>query len=127
MRTGWLPVVAALLCGAAPAVDWSSAMRVDVAMTEYRFMPDHLILQRGRVYRLHLVNTGKELHEFTAPAFFAASTVRDNRVLANGGQEVSVPAGGSADIDFVPNKTGSFDLTCADHDWAGMVGKIVVK
>jgi plastocyanin len=38
-----------------------------------------------------------------------------------------VAPGGSADIDFVPNKIGSFDLTCADHDWAGMFGKIVVK
>jgi uncharacterized cupredoxin-like copper-binding protein len=60
-------------------VDWSSATPVAVAMTEYRFMPDHLILQRGKVYRLHLVNTGKQLHEFTVAALFAASTVRDNR------------------------------------------------
>jgi uncharacterized cupredoxin-like copper-binding protein len=100
---------------------------VDVVMNEYHFIPDHLTFQHGRVYRLHLVNQGKELHEFTAPAFFAASTVRDPRVLINGGKELSVPPGGSVDVDFVPNRAGQYELTCADHDWAGMVGTMIVK
>ncbi len=124
MRLGLAVLV---LCGAAPAPDWAAAKQVDVTMTEYRFVPDHLTLQRGTVYRLHLINPGKELHEFTAAAFFATATLREPRMLVNGGQEISVPAGGSADVDFVANRAGVFGLTCADHDWAGMVGEIVVK
>lgn len=116
-----------LLSAAAPVVDWSSPQRVDIVMNEYHFVPDHLTFQHGTAYRLHLVNQGKELHEFTAPAFFAAATVRDPQVLINGGKEVSVPPGGSVDVDFVPTRAGQYDLMCADHDWAGMIGIIFVK
>lgn len=96
-------------------------------MKDYQFIPDRLTFQHGTVYRLHLVNQGKEMHEFTASAFFAASAVRDPRVLLNGGQQVALSPGGSVDVDFVPNRVGRYELTCADHDWAGMVGEIVVK
>ena len=96
-------------------------------MNEYHFIPDQLTFQHGTVYRLHLVNQGKELHEFTARAFFASTTVRDPKVLVSAGNEVSVPPGGSVDIDFIPNRAGRYELTCADHDWAGMVGRIMVK
>ena len=123
----WAAVIAIMLGAAAPAVDWSSPRRVDVTMNEYHFVPDHLTFQHSTVYRLHLVNEGKELHEFTAPAFFAMATVRNPKLLVNGGQEVSVPPGGSMDFDFVANRAGTYDLRCADHDWAGMVGSIVVK
>jgi plastocyanin len=131
IRQRWaalIPVTAAiLLCAAAPAVDWSSAQRVDVVMNDYRFVPDRLTFQRGTAYRIHFVNEGKELHEFTAPAFFAATTMRDRRMLTNDGTEVVVPAGGSIDIDLIPERIGRYELICADHDWAGMVGEISVR
>ncbi len=78
-------------------------------------------------YRLHLTNTGKDLHEFTAPAFFAEALVRDPPKLANGGQEVVLQPGETADIDLVPKRPGKYDLRCADHDWDGMVGSIEVQ
>jgi uncharacterized cupredoxin-like copper-binding protein len=112
---------------AAHAVEWSKPQIVRVEMVDYRFVPDHLNFTHGVTYRLHLENTGKELHEFTAPAFFAAAIVRDPSKLANGGQEVVVQPGESADIDFVPQRPGHYALTCADHDWDGMVGGIDVQ
>jgi len=108
-------------------VDWSKAERVNVLMVEYRFIPDHLTFRRGVPCCLHLENRGSELHEFTAPAFFAAATLRDPRVLWTGGQEVVVQPGASADIEFIPQRSGHYDLTCADHDWAGMTGEIIVR
>jgi hypothetical protein len=60
-------------CSATPA----DAVRVDVAMVDYRFSPDHLSLEHGVHYRLHLENHGKELHEFTAPTFFAAAKLEN--------------------------------------------------
>ena len=107
--------------------DWSKAERVNVSMVEYQFIPNHLTFRRGVRYRLHLENKGNELHEFTAPAFFAAVTLRDPRVLWTGGQEVVVQPGASADIDFIARHSGHYDLTCADHDWAGMTGAIIVQ
>ena len=119
--------VALLLLAAAPSVDWSKAQLATVVMVDDRFQPDHLTFQRGVPYRLHLENHGKDLHEFTAPEFFAAALIRNPGQLANGGKEVVVQPEGSADIFLEPLKAGSFHLICADHDWDGMVGNITVK
>jgi uncharacterized cupredoxin-like copper-binding protein len=120
----WLRAPAA---SAAPAVDWSKPQIVRVELVDNRFIPDHLTFRHGVTYRLHLVNTGKDLHEFTAPQFFAEAVVRDPGKLANGGQEVVLQPGDTADIDLVPQRPGKYDLTCADHDWDGMVGSIEVQ
>jgi uncharacterized cupredoxin-like copper-binding protein len=136
MRAGRLSVLMALcavaLSGAAataavPVIDWSKPEVVRVELVDYRFVPDHLTFRHGVTYRLHLENTGKELHEFTAPDFFAEAVVRDPGKLANGGQEVVVQPGETADIDLLPQRPGHYDLTCADHDWDGMVGSIEVE
>ena len=112
---------------AAGKLDWSHAVRVSVDLADYQFVPAHLTLQRGTVYRLHLRNVGKEMHEFTAPGFLAASLVQDSSKLANGGREVVLQPGASADIEVVPQRAGHFEIACADHDWEGMVGEIEVK
>ena len=70
---------------AAPAADWSKPQIVRVEMVDERFVPDHLTFRHGVTYRLHLVNTGKDLHEFTAPAFLKAATIQDKQLLANAG------------------------------------------
>lgn len=98
-----------------------------VVMVDDRFQPDHLTFVHGTPYRLRLENHGKDLHEFTAPEFFAAAVVRDPRQLANGDQEIVVQPGASAEVYLEPLKAGTFHLSCADHDWDGMVGEIVVR
>lgn len=112
---------------AAPAIDWSQPQIARVELVDDRFVPDRLTFRQGVIYRLHLENHGKDMHEFTAPAFFAEAVVRDPGKLANGGQEVVVQPGETADVDFVPQRTGKYDLTCADHDWDDMVGSIEVQ
>jgi len=118
---------ALLLLAAAPVVDWTTARPMTVVMVDDRFEPDHLTFQHGVPYRLHLDNRGKDLHEFTAPEFFAAATVRDPKQFANGRTEVVVQPGESADVFLEPLKAGIYHLTCADHDWDGMVGDITIK
>jgi len=53
-----LIVASGILTGAGTAdprrVDWSKALRVDVTMVEYRFIPNHLTFRPGIPYRLHL-------------------------------------------------------------------------
>jgi uncharacterized cupredoxin-like copper-binding protein len=121
-----LPAVL-LLLAAAPSVDWSKARPMTVVMVDDRFQPDHLTFEHSLPYRLHLDNRGKDLHEFTAPEFFAAALVRNPGQLANGGREVVVQPGESADVFLEPLKPGTYHLTCADHDWDGMVGDITIK
>src|SRR5580698_11645335 len=56
---------------------WAHPKPMTVTMVDNRFQPDHLSFQAGRAYALHLVNRGKDMHEFTAPEFFKAAQVRD--------------------------------------------------
>ena len=140
-RSRSLPVVvlslaAALLlsgCAGAPAppaeeaADWSRAETLDVRLVDDRFEPSELEFRQSQPYRLRLANRGKELHEFTAPAFFRAARVRDRaRVLAQGG-EVVVQPGETREVELIAPAAGTYELRCADHDWAGMTGRIVVR
>ena len=111
----------------AASVDWSHAQPINVLMVENSFIPERLTFRHGMPYQLHLENHGKELHEFTAPAFLAAAIVRDPDMLSNGGQEIVLQPGTSIDVDLVPLKPGTYNLTCADHDWDGMTGEITVE
>jgi uncharacterized cupredoxin-like copper-binding protein len=119
-------LVAARHGDAAPPVDWSRAEAVDVRMVEYEFIPKALRLRRGVPYRLHLVNAGKEGHDFTAGAFFAAMEVKNGDVLGARGASIYLRPGETADIYFIARDPGFFAPRCADHDWAGMTATIVI-
>jgi uncharacterized cupredoxin-like copper-binding protein len=105
---------------------WSHAEPLTVVMTDNRFEPDHITFHASQTYELRLENHGRDMHEFTAPAFLKAATIRDRRLLANGGSDVVVQPGTSVRILLIPPAKGHYDLWCADHDWDGMVGSIVV-
>jgi len=117
-----LIAVAVFCIAAAPG-----PVTIDVAMVDYRFSPDHLNLQHGVHYRLHLENRGKETHEFTAPVFFAAAKLDNPEVLNREHTEAVLQPGESKDIFFTPGAPGNYDLRCGDHDWDGMVGGITVR
>ena len=105
---------------------WSHAVPVTVVMVDNRFQPDQVSLRAGRPYVLVLENHGKDMHEFTAPAFWKAATVRDKRLLASGGTDVVVQPGKAVRIFLIAPAKGHYELSCADHDWDGMVGSITV-
>jgi len=111
----------------AVSVDWSKAVVVTVRLTEYEFVPDHLSFRHGVPYRLRLENDGAEIHDFTAPAFFATVTFADPHALGAYGTSILIKPHERKDIDFTANRPGSYPLTCADHDWAGMAGMIMVE
>ncbi|HXP29721.1 MAG TPA: cupredoxin domain-containing protein [Stellaceae bacterium] len=124
------------LCVAAPApgrragaadADTPQAERVMVVLSEFHFTPDHLRFRRGVLYRLHLENRGKELHEFTAPAFFRAVEIKDRSALTPEGTEIVLQPHESKEIEFVAQLPGTYPLTCADHDFEGMTGEIVIE
>jgi plastocyanin len=129
-----LAVLLAAGCGHVPFVqspaataDWSRAETVTVVGTEYRFEPSTLRLRRDVPYRLHFANAGKELHEFTAPAFFQSVVLRNPDALSAGGREIVTQPQQQKDVFLLPRRAGRFELSCADHDWEGMVGEIIVE
>ena len=119
----------AVLIATALASPASSEARqtVTLQMTEYRFTPAKLIFRSGRAYRLVLINRGRELHEFTAPGFLGAIAIDDPGVVTPGGREIAVAPGARRELIFRATHSGRYPLNCADHDWAGMVGEIVVE
>ena len=106
-------------------MDWSQAQPINVLMVDDRFVPDRLTFRHGVPYQLHLENHGKELHEFTAPHSLPMRSCAIRALLANGGQDVVAAARRrGVDIYLMPLKPGTYRLTCADHDWDGMIGEI---
>lgn len=108
------------------ADQWAHPAPLTVVMVDNRFEPDHITLHAGQTYELRLENHGTDLHEFTAPTFFKAARVRDKKLLSNGGTDVVVQSGKSVRVLLIAPAKGHYDLTCADHDWDGMVGSIIV-
>jgi uncharacterized cupredoxin-like copper-binding protein len=123
----------AATAGGAAAVDWAKAERVDVALVDFDFQPARIVLERGQPYQLHLENRGKGGHNFDAPAFFRAVTLRDGPMateVRDGKGAVELARGQSKDIDLVPTEPGTYPLECTHLLHAaifGMTGEIVVK
>jgi uncharacterized cupredoxin-like copper-binding protein len=119
----------AFLCSVVHAADADveRAQLVTIGLVDDQFVPDKLTFRAGVPYRLRLENRGKEMHEFTAPEFFKTLDVKSPQVLEQAGNEVLVQPGNAKELVFVPRKAGRYALTCADHDWDGMVGEITVE
>jgi len=121
-----LAVAVGVVAVAAMAADWSNAQTVNVVTTEYGFTPNRLTFRAGTPYRLHLENKGKDTHEFTAPAFLQSAEIRNPDAVNADRTEILVNPGEQKDVYLVPRR-GRYPLSCADHDWAGMTGEIVVE
>lgn len=115
------------LAGAVAARAEPQIVTLGVNLIDDKFVPDHLTFSSGVHYRLHLENRGKHLHEFTAPTFFATAEIDNRDVLNRERTEVVLQPGESKDIFLTARRPGSYDLTCADHDWEGMIGGITVE
>ena len=100
---------------------------VVVHLIDDRFAPDKLAFKTGVLYRLRLENDGKEMHEFTAPEFFKSIEVKNPEVLEPGLPEILLQPGARKDLYFIARQPGRYPLTCADHDWDGMIGEIAVE
>lgn len=121
-------VASARLPGRPAAVDWPHARMLHIAMRDYRFVPDRLVLRRGQPYRLIFANRAKsEWHEFTAPEFLRSAALGNPNVLDSSHSELAVAPGAVRELDLVPRKAGRYGFYCSDHDWAGMDGRITVE
>jgi plastocyanin len=123
-------MIGGLLCvlAMAPAMAQDAAP-LTITLSSYAFAPATITLKSGTAYRLHFVNSASKGHNFSAPEFFAASTVApaDQSKITDGAVELD--DGQSADITVTPNKPGTYNLECTHfmHSMFGMTGKIVVQ
>ncbi len=126
MVNRWLRLAGVSLVLAMPVRAATPPVPLTVVMVDDRFEPDRIVLHAGQTYALHLENHGKDMHEFTAPAFLKAATIPDKHLLSNGGTDIVVQPGKSATIVLIAPGKGEYGLVCADHDWDGMTGTIIV-
>ena len=108
-------------------MDWANAETVAVTMINYEFVPDRLTFRSGVPYRLHLENRGSEIHDFSAPEFFKTIELKNPEVLGPYVTRIAVRPHEAKDMYFIATRPGSYELTCADHDWAGMTARITVE
>jgi uncharacterized cupredoxin-like copper-binding protein len=112
---------------ASASIDWGAARTVTVRLTDFDFVPSDLSFESAQPVKLMLVNDGSGVHDFSAPAFFAAAALRQGSAAPAGGK-VAVEKGQSAEIDLVPGTAGKYPLTCTEflHEMLGMTGTIAV-
>lgn len=117
--------------GSAQAVTRTIEMKMTDSM---RFTPNRIEVREGDTVRIHLINTGKVLHEMvlgTMPVLteHAALMKRFPNMEHEEPYMAHVPAGKTGDIVWTFNRAGEFDFACliAGHFEADMVGKIVVQ
>jgi uncharacterized cupredoxin-like copper-binding protein len=116
------------LVAAQPATPQAPAA-VNVQLSNFKFTPNTIVLDHGRPYVLRLFNASSGGHDFSAPTFFAASTIEpsDRRLVTEG--EVEVPAGQLREIRLTAPAAGSYKLKCTHtfHKAFGMSGKLIVR
>ena len=117
----------AILIDAPASQSETPAVKLDLTMIDYKFMPDHLTFKHDVRYQLHMENHGKETHEVTAPTFFGTAAIENLQVLNREHTEVVMQPGDVKDLYLTARKPGTYDLRCSDHDWNGMIGGITVE
>ena len=99
---------------------------VEVRLSSFDYTPEVIRLRAGEPVTLRLVNTSGGGHNFSAPAFFAASrllagadTIREGKIEVRSRQAVTVR--------LVPAR-GDYRLRCTHtlHSALGMRGRIIV-
>ena len=115
------------------AADWDAAETVTIALSEFAFTPNDIVLEAGKPYIIEVVNEGTVKHEFTAGAFFRTVAQRkaetaESEVKVPYFTEIEVFAGKTVDLYLIPLIPGTYDLVCEieGHFEAGMFGTITV-
>ena len=110
-----------------PFAPAGEAKGVTVRLSNFSFDPEILTLKAGVPVTLTLVNDSSGAHDFSAPAFFAASSLQPgSQVTADG--RVAVDANQTVAVTLVPRTPGTYPLECTHflHDTFGMHGTIQV-
>jgi uncharacterized cupredoxin-like copper-binding protein len=134
LRVAALPVVVAG-CATAPAAPpaqpsvatGESAGIFTVVLTDFAFTPDHIALRAGVPARLRLVNNSKGGHDFSAPAFFAASSIAPGTTAPKDGA-IEVGSHQTVEIAVTPRTPGTYPVECTHflHSLFGMTTTIAV-
>jgi plastocyanin len=102
---------------------------ITVQLSEYRFSPMEIDLNRGQAYVLRVVNSGGKAHDLSAKAFFQTVSLGADSAAEVKDGAVELAMGESTDVALTPNQPGTYEMHCTHplHAMLGMKGKIVVR
>jgi plastocyanin len=131
--TGLLLVIVIAACSgkptgiAQPTAPTGDSGTITVRLSSFAFDPEEMRLEAGAPVRLRIVNDSDAGHNFSAPAFFAASSLlAGSSVPLNGAVEVEPHQ--TVEIALVPGSPATYPLECTHflHSLFGMHGTIAV-
>jgi plastocyanin len=105
----------------------SESETITVRLSSFAFDPNRFRLKPGVPVRLRLVNESGGGHGFSAPAFFAASTLLPGSSAPSNG-EMALGSHQSVEIALVPRTPGTYRVECTHflHSFFGMHGTVEV-
>jgi uncharacterized cupredoxin-like copper-binding protein len=115
-------------------------IEVVVKMTEFKFIPNHLEFEAGKLYKLKLVNIGKTKHEFDSPRLSDKVFTQKIVVVDKKGNMIAEIKGNPYEIEIAPEQTvewwfmpitseketGEIICDIPGHLEAGMRGTVVI-
>jgi uncharacterized cupredoxin-like copper-binding protein len=124
-----LALLATIAQAGAALAQPASPTVIAVRLSEFSYSPSEFDLVRGQPYVLRLTNDGKHAHDLSAKAFFKTVTLASDSVAEVQDGAVELVMGESADVTFVANTPGTYEMHCTHplHSMLGMTGKIVVR
>lgn len=129
MRYALLMAVPLVAFGATAATSQAPTV-VNVQLSSFKYTPRTIVLDRGKSYVMRFTNASKDGHDFSAPAFFAASKIAagDRRMESEG--EVEVHPGMTHEVRLTaPATPGRYKVKCTHrfHKLLGMSGTLIVR
>lgn len=100
---------------------------ITVRLSNFAFDPEHIRLKAGVPVRLRLVNESSGGHDFSAPAFFSASSILPGGSAPSNG-EMAVESHRTVEIALIPRTPGTYRVECTHflHSFFGMHGTVEV-
>jgi uncharacterized cupredoxin-like copper-binding protein len=110
------------------AVPVADGETITVELSSFAFNPEQIRLPTGVPIRLRLVNESDGGHNFSAPTFFAASSLLPGSSIPSNGA-VEVGPNQTVEIALVPSAPATYPLECTHflHSAFGMHGTVEVK
>ncbi len=116
-------------------------INVLLTLDEYRFLPEELEFESGKLYRLTIYNEGKMTHELDAPDLSAHVFTKKIVVLDDSGNMIAEIKGKPREVELAPGKslewwfvpfvgdTEEGEMVCdiPGHRAFGMKGRVLIK
>jgi len=120
-----LAIAIALATALSTGADAAAPPLQQIELYSYGYTPAPVVLAADQPVTLQFINRSRKGHEFSAPAFFAASRILAGSVR-NG--EIDLHAGESASVTLVPAR-GTYKVHCGHpfHSMLGMHTTLVVR